>query len=133
MDEVLYELGVDIHSDFDFTDGDINLARYDENLVQSVANRLQVDLDELDLFYEDYGSIMLSFLGWRGNEETIGFIKSELETVLQADDRIIGWNYEISYTGNGVLRIDLKLNPNPSYTIEATLNITTEGVTVEDE
>lgn len=132
MDEVLYELGVDIHSDFDFTDGDINLARYDENLVQSVANRLQVDLDELDLFYEDYGSIMLSFLGWRGNEETIGFIKSELETVLQADDRIIGWDYEISYTGNGVLRIDLKLNPNPSYTIEATLNITTEGVEIGD-
>ena len=130
MDEVFYELGVDISSDFTFTDGDINLARYDDNLVQAIANRLQTDLDELELFYEDYGSIMMSFLGWRGNDETIGFISSELETVLQQDSRILGWEHEITYEGNGVLRIDLKINPNPTYTIEATLNITTEGVEV---
>ena len=133
MDEVLYELGVDISSDFTFTDGDITLARYDENLVQAVANRLQTDLDELDLFYEDYGSIMMSFLGWRGNDEAIGFIESELETVLQADNRITGWDYDISYEGKGVLRVELKLNPNPDYTIDATLNITTEGVTIEED
>ena len=39
-DNVAYECGVDIDSSFQFHDGDLLLAEYDENLVQAVINKL---------------------------------------------------------------------------------------------
>ena len=131
-DEVLYELGVDIGSAFQFHDGDLKIAQYDENLVQAVANKLNTNLDELDLFYEDYGSVISSFLGWKATDETIGFIKAELETVLKTEPRLFSWNYEVKYIGNGNLTIDLVLNPNPSYSISTTFEINENGVEVVD-
>ena len=50
--EALYELGVDIRSDFTFENGDLKLSKYEENLVQAICNRLTTNLDELELFYE---------------------------------------------------------------------------------
>ena len=61
-DSVAYECGVDIDSSFQFRDGDLLLSEYDENLVQAVINRLNTNLEELDLFYEDYGSIFTKIL-----------------------------------------------------------------------
>lgn len=132
-DVVLYELGVDLNSSLAFHDGDIVLSKYDDNLVQSVANRLNTELDELDLFYEDYGSILLTFLGWKANDTTIGFIESELETVLKNEERLTSWEYNVEYTGNGVLRIDLTLYPNADYSINVSLNLDDNGVSVIEE
>lgn len=130
MDEVLYELGVDINSSFSFHDGDIQLAKYDENLVQAIANRLNTDLNELDLFYEEYGSVILGFLGWKGNDETISVIEAELETILKSEERLMNWEYNVEYTGNGKVTIDLVLYPNLSYSINTTLTLSEEGVEV---
>lgn len=130
MDEVLYELGVDINSSFSFHDGDIQLAKYDENLVQAVANRLNTDLNELDLFYEEYGSVILGFLGWKGNDETISVIEAELETILKSEERLMNWEYNVEYTGNGKVTIDLVLYPNLSYSINTTITLSEEGVEV---
>ena len=129
-EENIYDLGVDISSNFTFHDGDLILSSYDDNLVQAVTNRIQTDLNELDLFYEDYGSVLMGFLGWRGNDETISFIKAELETVLKAEPRLSGWDYEIEYEGSGKLRIDLTLYPNPNYRISTTLQISENGVEI---
>ena len=130
VEETLYELGVDISSSFSFHDGDIVLAEYDDNLVQAITNRLETDLDELDLLYENYGSVMFGFLGWRGNDETLGFMKSELDTVLKSEPRLSGWDYEIEYTGDGNVRIDLRLYPNPGYRISTTLLLSNTGIEV---
>ena len=129
-DEVIYELGVDIKSDFMFHDGDLVLSSYDENLVQGIVNRLSTDLDEMDLFYEGYGSIFTGFYGWRGNDETIGFMKAELETVLSAEPRLTGWSYEIAYTGNGTVRVDLRLFPSPDYVVSTSLELGVNGLEV---
>lgn len=130
MDEVLYELGVDINSSFSFHDGDIQLAKYDENLVQAIANQLNTTLNELELFYEEYGSVMLGFLGWKGNDETIAVIEAELETILKQEERLFDWEYTIEYIGNGKVKIDLTLHPNPTYTIDTTITLSEEGVEV---
>lgn len=131
--ETLYELGIDVKSSFTFHDGDIQLVEYDENLVQSILNQLNTDLDELDLFYEDYGSVMLSFLGWKANEETLTLIQAELDTLLQSEERLDSWESEIKYTGNGKIQIDLRLHPNPEYTIETTFIVSDEGVVEGEE
>ena len=79
-EENIYELGIDLSSSFTFHDGDLILSSYDDNLVQAVTNRIQTDLNELDLFYEDYGSILNSFFGWKANEYTIVLMKTEIQT-----------------------------------------------------
>lgn len=130
VDEVLYELGVDFNSDFNFSGGDLVLSSYDDNLVQAIVNKLNTELDELDLFYESYGSVLKSFMGWKANDETLNFIKAEIETVLKSEDRLVGWNCNVEYEGNGKVKVDLILNPNPDYTIETTLSISNYGVEV---
>ena len=133
-EEVLYELGVDIDSTFSFTDGDVQLISYDDNLVQSIQNKLNTNLNELDLFYEEYGSILSTFLGWKANDETIGFIKSELETILKSENRIASYEYTVEYQGDGKIRINLVLYPNMDYSIATTLEVNEEGVvTLEEE
>ncbi len=131
-DEVLYELGVDINSAFSFHDGDINLASYDENLVQAIANQLNTNLDELYLFYEEYGSVISNFLGWKATDETLSFIESELEYILRNEQRLDSWEYNVEYTGNGKIKIDLTLYPNPTYSIETSMTISEDGVEVNE-
>lgn len=132
-EEVLYELGVDFDSALDFHDGDIILSKYDDNLVQSIVNRLNVGLDELDLFYLNYGSIMLNFLGWKATDETISFIKSELESVLKSEGRLDSWEYDVKYLQNGKINIELTLYPNPNYSINANFTVNEDGVTITEE
>ena len=130
VDEVFYDLGVDIDSKWCFVDGDLKLISYNDNMVQALTNRLNTNLNELDLFYEEYGSVFTQFLGWRGNDETICFIRTELETVLRQEPRLRNWEYNIEYTGNGILRVDLKLYPTLGSEINVELELTEEG-TVE--
>ena len=132
-EEVLYELGVDFDSALNFHDGDIILSKYDDNLVQSIVNRLNVGLDELDLFYLNYGSIMLNFLGWKATDETISFIKSELESVLKSEGRLDSWEYDVKYLQNGKINIELTLYPNPNYSINANFTVNEDGVTITEE
>ena len=130
--EVLYDLGVDLNSNFTFHDGDFVLAKYDDNLVQAICNRLNTRLDELQLFYLDYGSIFRDFLGWHNNDETIGFMSGELETVLLAEARVSDWEFDIKVV-DGVVRIDLVLKPDEDYSISATLVLTSDGVELVEE
>ena len=59
MSEVV-ELGTDLNSNWQFKDGDLQLVENNNNLVQSILNRLNCDYDSLDLFYYDYGSVLSS-------------------------------------------------------------------------
>ena len=107
MVEVIYDFGVEVHSDWDFIDGDLKLVSYDDNLCQAIRNRLNTCLDELDLFYEDYGSILSGFLGWKANDETLSFIKLEVDNCLKNDFRLVNCDSKINYKSNGVLEIIL--------------------------
>jgi hypothetical protein len=127
-DGVLYGLGVDLNSNLSFVDGDITLASYQDNLVQAVKNRLNTELDELDWFYYDYGSILTGFLGWKANDTTLGFIKSEISNVLQEEPRLVNYDIRLEYTGNGGVRIDLDLYPTSDLIIPANLVLTNTGV-----
>ena len=126
-DEVLYDLGVDIGSEFTFVDGDLKLASYDTNLVQAVVNRLNTRLNSLDLFYEDYGSVLTSFFGWKANTATIELIRVELDTTLRNEQRIADYSAEIEYDAGGVLHIDLSLTPISGVDVDVNLILNSMG------
>ena len=126
-DEVLYECGVDIDSSFTFRDGDLVLSEYEDNLVQAIVNRLNTDLDELELFYGDYGSVITGFLGWK-QSDALHYIKAELDNVLMKDPRIYQHESSIEYTGDGKLRIDLTIYTNNENIIGTNMVITPDGV-----
>lgn len=136
-DSVAYECGVDIDSSFQFRDGDLLLSEYDENLVQAVINRLNTNLEELDLFYEDYGSIFTSFLGWRTTDETKEYMKTEIATVLRKEPRLSSFDINLEYTDIGTLKINLDLYTTDGSILESNLVLGTDGIveveTTEDE
>jgi len=133
MSEVLYELGVDIDSNLSFTDGDLDIVSYDDNLVQGVKNRLKTRLDELSLFYEDYGSVLSSYIGWKSNKETISLIKTEIETVLKKEQRIQSFESIVEYNGEGNISIKLTLHPNSNASVDVNLVLNEFGVIEESE
>ena len=107
--DVFIEGGVDFHSNMTFSDGDIQLVEYSDNLVQAVVNRLNTELDELDLFYESYGSVLSSFFGWRRTDETLGFVKAEVDHVLGLESRLDGFESSVEFGDNGELVVRLSL------------------------
>lgn len=103
----IVELGTDLNSKWEFKDGDLILVENKDNLVQSILNRLNSEYDGLDLFYYDYGSVLSSFLGWKHNDETLEFIRLEIEDSLEQEPRLSDFNVEVSYNQNGKVLIDL--------------------------
>lgn len=126
--EVAYELGVDLNSTLTFSNGDINLTTYEDNLIQGVMNRLNTDLDELDLFYDEYGSILTRFLGWKANDETLGFIEAEIENTLENEPRLESSDATCTYNGEGQVMIQLNLYPITGEMVDTNMVLTTTGV-----
>ena len=122
MSEVFYDGGIDINSNCTFQDGDLLLVKYEDNLCQAIVNRLNTSLDELSLFYEDYGSILKGFFGEHTTKELIGFMESELNVCLSKDPRIDTFTSDISYTGDGALKIGLNIKPTTG-TNEINMNL----------
>ena len=127
-DEVAYELGIDLNSNLSFSNGDINLIQYEDNLIQGVMNRLNTELDELDLFYVGYGSILTRFLGWKANDETLSFIEAEIENTLENEPRLTSSDATCNYNGNGQVLIDLKLYSIYGEVIDTNMVLTNTGV-----
>lgn len=128
-DNILYECGVDIDSSFTFKDGDIQLSKYDENLVQAVINRLKTNLNELDIFYEEYGSILTNFFGWKATEKTLDYMTTEISVALSNESRLNDFEIEIEYLQNGKIKINLVLVTVANSTVETSLVLTENGVT----
>ena len=127
-DEVAYELGIDLNSNLSFSNGDLNLIQYEDNLIQGVMNRLNTELDELDLFYVGYGSILTRFLGWKANDETLSFIEAEIENTLENEPRLTSSDATCNYNGNGQVLIDLKLYSIYGEVIDTNMVLTNTGV-----
>ena len=101
-----YGLGTDFNSNWEFKDGDLQLVENKDNLIQSILNRLNSDYDSLDLFYYDYGSVLSNFLGWKHNDETLEFVRLEVEDTLDQEPRLNDYNVEVSFK-NGKIAIEL--------------------------
>lgn len=105
--EDIVELGVDLSSNWKFKDGDLVLVENKENLIQSILNRLNCDYDCLDLFYYEYGSVLSSFLGWKKTDETLEFIRLEVESTLEQEPRLTDFSVDVYYNKVGKIVIDL--------------------------
>ena len=132
-DDVLYELGVDLNSNFTFENGDIKLSKYEDNLVQAIINRLNTNLDELELFYESYGSVIRGFLGWRADETTLSYISTEITTVLNDEPRITDFDINVEYKKEGRISIDLSLSTISNVDIETNLILGVNGVELSSD
>ena len=135
-DSVAYECGVDIDSSFQFKDGDLVLAEYENNLVQAITNQLNTNLEELELFYDDYGSILPTFLGWKATDETIQYMTTEVTTILRKEPRLMNFKVDVKYKGDGTVNIELLLYTTENTIIESNLVLGADGIVeveTEDE
>lgn len=105
------EIGTDINSSWEFNEhGDLRLVSDKENITQSIVNRLNCWLNSFDLFYNEYGSIITSFLGWRRNEETLGFLELELENSLSQDPRLSDYDLSLEYNDKGEVDLGIEVH-----------------------
>lgn len=119
-------IGTDISSDWSFEQGDLLLISDEKNLVQSIINRLGCWLNSLDLYYLEYGSIFLSFLGWKREQETLDFMKLEIQNTLRQDPRIDDYDLKIEFNSDGGVDVFLDLNVNDD-TVMVNLVISSDG------
>lgn len=122
MVDTIVEYGVDICRDWTFQDGDIKSISNTDNLNQAILNRLNTIQDELDSFYDDYGSFLQSFLGWKKNEETLTFIKTELDNVIAKDPRITLFESEVTFDENGSVKIELVISDYGDFSLNYILD-----------
>ena len=110
-------------------DGDLRLITGENNLSQGLVNRLSCDLNSLDLFYDDYGSLLVQFLGWKRNDTTLNFIKLELENRLRNEARLESFNVKVDYSdnSNGIV-VSIDLNPSEDYVHTVKLELNEDGV-----
>ena len=123
------DYGRDFSSIWEFDeDGDLQTVSNVGNIEQALVNRLTCDLNSLDLFYKDYGSLLLQFLGWKRNETTLNFIKLELNNRLKNELRLENFNLTVEYGNTGSVLIKIDLNPSSSYSHTVELELTENGV-----
>ena len=84
----LNDLGVDFNSDYVFVDGDIQLIKEEDNLTQSIINRLNTPTDSLGAFYYNYGSMTRQYLGEKATKRLLEFLQLEVKRTLEQDPRL---------------------------------------------
>lgn len=88
MLDINYQMGVDIDRNWEFKDGDLKLVKYNKNIAQSVANRLNCKFGALAHFYEYYGSDIDEYLGDPNEETYHEYIRLEIIRTLKQDPRV---------------------------------------------
>lgn len=102
---------VDFGTDLNWNGSETELTTVtgDENILQSVKNRLNTDYDELNWIYNNYGCNYKQFLGDRATDTTLEFIKNSIKQSLDEEERIASYDLELSYMDgkiNIILNID---------------------------
>ena len=128
---MLVELGVDINNKWNFNEkGDLELISYEDNLKQAIKKRLTTKLDELDLYYDNYGSSLQNMLGSRRNKDILKFVKIEIESCLSQEPRISAFEVEVTLNTDGIIEVKLELLVNEE---ELTYNmVINEDEVIED-
>lgn len=103
VDNDILEIGTDINSEWSFnSEGDLNLVSGNDNIVQTIQNRLNTDYDSL-MFYDGYGSFLSTFYGWKRNLETLQYMEKEIKNTLLNDPRFNDITVELEYGGKGTV------------------------------
>ena len=124
-------IGTDIAGSWSFDEnGDLNIVSNKENLAQAISNRLGTDLDSLNLFYANYGSVLGRFLGWRRNQRTLDFMKIEVENRLVADFRLKDFRVECEYLDDGGVGVNVTVRLDDDEVFTNELVLSKEGVDV---
>ena len=125
------DYGTDIQRNWTINEhGDLETIQDIDNLEQAITNRLLCEINTLDIFYRNYGSILTTFLGWKRNQTTLEFIKLELDNRLSQDPRIKEYNIQVEYDEDnpGGVIINITLYPDTNYTHTITLKLDNNGV-----
>lgn len=80
--------GTDIKSSFSFQNGDIELISGESNLAQSIINILNTDLGFYDWAYPNYGSNIFEVFGMTNNNNSLEYLKIEIEYAVKKNPRI---------------------------------------------
>lgn len=128
----MVDIGTDINSEWGFNDnGDLILSSDEDNLVQAIINRLSCNQPSLEIYYGFYGGFLSSYLGRKRTQESLDFLKIELDTILGQEPRINEFNSNCYYDDNGRVRIDLELSVNDSI-VDLNLVLDNGGVSIGD-
>ena len=125
------ELGTDIDSSWSFKDGDLNLVKSTENLVQATRNRLNNVFDSLDDFSLEYGSILWRFMGWKSEDITLKFMGIEITNCLNQDPRLTDYKLDLSYGGPDTVNINIHVVFDDETEFDMNYILSTDGI-VED-
>lgn len=103
----MVDFGTDLN--WNGSDNELTTVTGDDNIIQSVKNRLNTDYDELNWIYNNYGCNYKQFLGDRATDTTLEFIKNSIKQSLDEEERIDSYDLELSYMDgkiNIILNID---------------------------
>lgn len=129
------DFGKDINSSWTLNEnGDLNIAKDNENLAQSIVNRLNCYKPNLSVYYDDgYGGFLHSYLGRRRTQETLDFMKIEVDTILSQDTRLTSFSSSLSYDPDGIVCIDLVVSVSDDEDVELNLVLNgSDGVVMSD-
>lgn len=101
------EYGTDIHRSWTFTNGDLLLASDEYNVAQAIQNRISTNLDELELYYPEYGSLLRTYLGEKRTAENLEFINIEIRSRLELEPRFYDAEVESEYTDDGGIKVTI--------------------------
>ena len=103
VDNDILEIGTDINNTWSFnSEGDLDIVSGNENIVQTIQNRLNTDYDSL-VFYDGYGSFLSKFYSWKRNPETLQYMEKEIKNTLLNDPRFIDITVELEYGAKGTV------------------------------
>lgn len=125
----LSDFGCDFDSSYTFVDGDLKLVEDENNIVQSIQNRLNTKLDSLSAYYFEYGTVLREYLGERKTEGTLQFLIMEVDRVVKQDPRLQDTSVSANYTDKGV-NIDITVSYDDESDLDLNLVLTEEGVDI---
>lgn len=82
----------------------------EENLLQSIINRLNTSYEEFAWVYEGYGCNYRDYLGLKSNETNLEFIKNSIKQSIEEEERIEDYDLELSYIGDGKVNVILNID-----------------------
>ena len=132
MTDIL-ELGVDINNDWSFKDGDLEIVEYNDNIIQSIMKRLNTLYASRDLFYTEYGSYLLKYVGWRRNDDTLRFMEMEIINTLGQDSRLQNTSVTLSYGPKGTINGKIIITIDDDTDLSLSMVLSNTGVTITED
>ena len=116
------KFGTDVKSSFSFQNEDIEIISGESNLAQSILNILNTDLDFYKWSYTNYGSNIFSVFGLKNNNNSLEYLKIEIEYAVKKNSRIREVTADCSKKDSKTVGVELKVLPIGSDEI-VTLNL----------